>query len=434
MPTVALTTLGCKVNQYETQRIADDFVRLGFAVVPFDSPADVYVVNSCSVTSQAESKSRYALRRAARTSPGAVRVVTGCAAQLALSSGKDVEGADLVVPNPDKLETARRFCSAFPRLARAASVEPSVGPRPHRRTRAFLKVQDGCDVRCTFCSIPLSRPVMRSRNWKDVLAEARSLAAAGTPEIVLTGVLVGSYGPATGSGGPDLPGLVRLLAAESGVGRIRLSSIEAQQVTPELIALVGEGALVPHLHIPLQSGDDGTLADMGRRYTRAEFEKTVGGVYRAHPSASVTTDVMVGFPTEDLARHQSTVEVCRRSGFLRAHVFRFSPRPGTEAATLGDPVPEPEKARRSAEVSATVKETAAAHVARFVGRTLQVVVEGRAPGGGTAEGTAENGIVVRFVAPDSWRGSVRLVRIDSAHDWGAAGEVVSGRASLPMLR
>lgn len=433
MPTVALTTLGCKVNQYETQRIADDFVRIGFGVVPFDSPADVYVVNSCSVTCQAESKSRYALRRSARTAPGAVRVVTGCAAQMALNAGRAFEGADLVIPNPDKHETAERFCRAFPRLAAAARSTPATAPPPQRRVRATLKIQDGCDVRCTFCSIPQTRPSMRSRPWQEVLAEARALAMAGTPEIVLTGVLIGAYGPSTGSGGPDLAGLVRLLAEESGVGRIRLSSIEAQQVTPEVVGLVAEGLLAPHLHIPLQSGDDGTLADMGRRYTSVEFAQRVQSVYQAHPWASVTTDIMVGFPTEDLTRHQSTIRVCHEARFLKAHVFRFSPRPGTAAADNGDPVPDSEKSRRSAEVSAVVRATAAAHVQRFVGRTLQVVVEGRAPGGGTAEGTAENGIVVRFVAPDSWRGTVRLVRVDSVHDWGASGEVVSAPAALPFV-
>lgn len=422
------------MNQYETQRITDDLAALGFEIVPFDAPADLYVVNTCSVTAQAEAKSRYMLRRALRSNPSAVRVVTGCAVQMQLNAGRAFEDADLVVPNPDKMETARRVCNAFPRLAEAARRDPATAPPPPRRTRATLKVQDGCDVRCTFCSIPSTRPGLRSRDWQELLSEARRIAEAGTNEIVLTGVLIGAYGPATGSGGPGFEEMVRALARESGVARLRLSSIEAQQVTPGVLRLVEEGIVAPHLHIPLQSGDDGTLADMGRRYRRADFERTVAQLYEARPDATVTTDVMVGFPTEDEVRHRSTVSVCEAVGFLKAHVFRYSPRPGTAALTWGDRVPEPEKARRSAEVTETVSRTSLARVSRFVGQIVRVVVEGKTARGQLAEGLADNGIVVRFVAPDSWRGSLRLVRVLAAHPWGAEGEAVSSTDALPVLR
>lgn len=434
MPTVGLTTLGCKVNQYETQRIADGFEDLGFEIVPFDGVADVYVVNTCSVTGQAETKSRYTLRKAQRTNPAAIRVVTGCAAQLALAAGEAFPLADLVVPNPDKLTTPRRLAAAFPGLASAA--EPSAGKKPtqHRgRTRATLKVQDGCDVRCSFCSIPYSRPKMASRPAAEVLAEARGMAESGVKEAVLTGVLIGSYGADTGSGGLDFEDLVELLAAESGLERLRISSIELQQVTPRLLSLAAQGKVVPHLHIPLQSGDDGTLADMGRRYRRGDFLGVVREAYRTVPDLCLTTDVMVGFPTENQTRFQSTLDTCREAGFLKAHVFRFSPRPGTPADRFGDPVPASVKTDRAREISQVASLTATATIRRFLGRTMRVIVEGSDRGDGLLEGVTDNGIVTRFVGSRDWRGSVRHVRLDEVQPWGAMGEVVAGTPrGLPL--
>lgn len=426
MPTVGLTTLGCKVNQYETQRIADGFESLGFEIVPFDAKADVYVVNTCSVTGQAEAKSRYTLRRTLRANPSAVRVVTGCAAQLALVRGEEFPLADLLVPNPVKLSTPFRFASAFPRLASDAEKDKGRDKsRPLPRTRATLKVQDGCDVRCSFCSIPMSRPEMASRPVADVLAEAQWLSHAGTREAVLTGVLIGSYGPETGSGGPDFEDLVELLAAESGLERLRISSIEVQQVTPRLLELAAQGCVVPHFHIPLQSGDDGTLADMGRRYRQKDFLELVRRARATVPDLCLTTDIMVGFPTENTTRFQSTLEVCAEATFLKAHVFRFSPRPGTPADRLGDPVPPSEKSERARAVAARVEGTARDVVRRFVGRTLRVIVEGGKRADGLLEGCTDNGITTRFVGSKEWRGSVRHVRLDEAHSWGAAGEVVA---------
>ena len=208
MPTAAFTTLGCKVNQYETQRILDSFESAGFEVVPFDSSADVYVVNTCSVTSQAESKSHYTVRRARRSNPKGLVVVTGCAAQMGLNSGNPDPLADLVVPNPEKLETFDRFSAQFASLVELARARPSRQSAAQSRTRATLKLQDGCNVFCSYCSIPFTRPGMTSRPWPEVLTEAQKLAEAGYREAVLTGVLIGAYGPETGSGGLDFETMV----------------------------------------------------------------------------------------------------------------------------------------------------------------------------------------------------------------------------------
>jgi threonylcarbamoyladenosine tRNA methylthiotransferase MtaB len=235
VPTAAFTTLGCKVNQYETQKILDSFESAGFSTVAFDQPADVYVINTCSVTSEAERKSRYTVRRAIRTNPEAKIVVTGCAVQMSINREEDFPDVHVAVSNPDKLETLDHFLRAYPELK--PSGEPTTNADLQGRTRATLKVQDGCDVMCSYCSIPYTRPGMRSRPWQEVLEEAQSLAERGYKEAILTGVLIGAYGPESGSGGIGFEKLVQKLDEESGLERLRISSIEMHQVTEPIIDL-----------------------------------------------------------------------------------------------------------------------------------------------------------------------------------------------------
>lgn len=425
MPTAAFTTLGCKVNQYETQRITDSFRHAGFSIVPFDQPADVYVINSCSVTGDAEAKSRYTVRRARRQNGAAKIVVTGCAAQMALNQNEPFPGADLVVPNPVKIEALAWFRDAFPSLIpdvapEEAAVQPS-------RSRATLKLQDGCDVHCSYCSIPSTRPGMTSRPWTEVLEEARGMARAGFAEAVLTGVLIGDYGPGTGSGGPNFSEMVRILAEESGLARIRISSIEIQQVEEDVIELARTGAVVPHFHLPLQSGDDQVLADMNRRYRQADFLALCDRLYAAVPDLCITADVMVGFPTEDEERFRSTLQVCEEARFLKAHVFRFSPRPGTPADRWGDPVPGEVKIERSKRVMEVAARTGSACASRFVGRTLRVIVESKPGSDGLFEAIADNGMVVKVSGPAQIARSIQRVKVEAA-----AGSTLIG--SIPALR
>ena len=287
MPTAAFTTLGCKVNQYETQRILDDFEARGFAITEFNNAADIYVINTCSVTQAAERKSRQMVRKVARQNPEAIVVMTGCYGEMAKIKGETVDEATLLVPNPQKLETLQHVLRAYPHLERELDTEPRpVRERPFaRRTRATLKVQDGCDVFCTFCSIPYTRKVMLSRPVAEVVAEVEQRVQQGYKEVVVTGVLVGAYGQELGfaarnagqienaaplqittqaqhwSGDrayarPDLADLLLHLAQVPGIERVRLSSIEPTQVTDRLLdAFAREPKLCRHLHIPLQSGD-----------------------------------------------------------------------------------------------------------------------------------------------------------------------------------
>jgi threonylcarbamoyladenosine tRNA methylthiotransferase MtaB len=423
-PTASFTTLGCKVNQYETQAILASFERAGFLVVPPDCSCDVAVINTCSVTSDAEAKSRMAVRKAKRLSPSAAVIATGCAAQMAVNKGCRMDSADLIVPNPDKLAVIDYLRRARPDLLDlASSAGPLAFAEPKGRTRAALKVQDGCSVMCSYCSIPFTRPVMTSRPWEDVLSEARMLASQGFHEAVLTGVLIGAYGPETGSAGPCFEDLVEILARDSGLRQLRISSIELHQVTERLMDLIVQGAVVPHLHIPLQSGDDHVLADMNRRYRQADFLRVIRRLRERAPGISITTDIMVGFPTETEEGFQSTIHVCREAQFLRAHVFRFSPRWGTPADKWGDPV-QPQEKQRRAQVLAKESEEIGAFVRReWLARTVEVIVERRPNRQGLLEGTSPNWLNAVFVGPESMCATIQRVRLDELDGDKFLGEV-----------
>ena len=461
VPKAAFTTLGCKVNQYETQRILESFAGAGFEVVPFDAPADVYVINTCSVTSIAESKSRYTIRKALRTNPAAKVVATGCAAQMAINHGDELPGADVVVPNPEKLRTIEFVRMALPELfspppnplpskrAIRGEGELPLTPQPplpavHRgegeqrgRTRATLKIQDGCNVMCSYCSIPFTRPGLVSRPADEVVAEAVRMAEMGYREIVLTGVLIGAYGPETGSGGPDFEDLIELIAAAvgraqdvpaprdaSGV-RLRISSIEMRQVTPRVISLIERGIVVPHLHIPLQAGSSKVLTDMNRPYTQDDYLDLDRRLKQQISNISLTTDIMVGFPTETQADFDETVRVCEEVRYLKIHAFRFSPRLGTPADAMGDPIDPAEKQRRSLILNEISARTGAGRARAAVGQTLRVLVEGKLRKDGLLEGLSDEYLTVQFAGPPSLARSFAHVRIDEERDGVLFGELAT---------
>jgi threonylcarbamoyladenosine tRNA methylthiotransferase MtaB len=427
MPTAAFTTLGCKVNQYETQRILDDFEERGFTITEIDLPADVYVINTCSVTQSAERKSRQTVRRLARQNPQAVVVMTGCYGEMAKIKGETVEEATLVVPNHEKMRALAHLLRAFPRFVKELADAPAARPpRPAGRTRATVKIEDGCNVFCSFCSIPYTRRVMFSCPAAEVKAEVERLAERGYREIVITGVLVGAYGPETGSGGPDLGGLLRILANVPGIERVRLSSIEPTQVTESLLdAFAEEPKLCNHLHIPLQSGDSGILQRMNRPYDQSFFLRLCERACRRLPDLAITSDIMVGFPGEDRAAFESTLKVAREVGFARAHLFRYSPRPGTPAASFSDTVPEEEKEARSQELAAVCRETQQRYIARFLGRVMPVLVEEKESEGGLLAGYTENYIRVLFTGGSHLVGAVAPIELQEPTANGARGEALN---------
>lgn len=393
--------------------------------MPTDQPADVLVINTCSVTSDAESKSRYAVRRFSRTSPNAKVVVTGCAAQMAINKSEDFPGADVLVPNPEKLKSLEFLLRQYPELTPDPLEKVDTQPAPMGRTRATLKIQDGCSVMCSYCSIPYTRPVMTSRPWHEVIEETEKLVGQGYREVVLTGVLIGAYGPETGSQGPDFETLVERISQVPGLARVRISSIEMRQVSDRLIELIQSGAVVPHLHIPLQSGDSGVLKDMNRPYSQADYLALCDRLYALVPEISLTTDVLVGFPTEDETRFASSLHVFEQARFLKAHVFRFSPRFGTPADAFGDPVSPEIKARRSQELTAVSTRTGREHVRRWLGRTVEVLVEKRDRKSGLMPGLTRNYIEVRFTGPESLSRNLAWVRVDEEREGILYGEQVS---------
>ncbi|HHW15551.1 MAG TPA: tRNA (N(6)-L-threonylcarbamoyladenosine(37)-C(2))-methylthiotransferase MtaB, partial [Firmicutes bacterium] len=375
-PTIAFHTLGCKVNQYDTGSVAALFREAGYEVVDFSSPADVYVVNTCTVTGLGEKKSRQMLRRARRQNPRAVVVALGCYAQTAPSEVAGIPGVDLVVGTAGRRELVRLVDEAR-RHRSAASVPESDGRGPGdagggpaavaveeygrtaafeelgtgavvERTRATVKVQEGCRQFCSYCKVPYARGPERSRPPAAVLAEVERLVAAGFSEVVLTGIHLGSYGrdledcPAW-----DLARLAARVAGVPGLARLRLSSVEPTDVTDELIALVRENpVLCRHFHLPLQSGDDAILRRMNRRYTTAEYARVAERIRAAVPEVAVTTDLIAGFPGETEESFARTLAFVQEMAFSRLHVFPYSRRRGTPAAAFPAQVPAPVKRAR----------------------------------------------------------------------------------------
>ena len=396
--TFRIVSFGCKVNQAEAVDLAARLGDAGLRDAGSEDAADVVIVNTCTVTGEAARQGRQRIRRALRD--GAAVVVTGCGAHPAArdASLRHIEGLLLVEPDKDRVaaELARRLDAFLPAAGRAAA---SAARPPDARSRAVLKVQDGCPASCAYCIVPKVRPAVRSVPPGEAVRQLRELVAAGFGEVVLCGIHLGLYGtdlePRMGL--VDL--LERLLAVE-GLGRLRLSSIEPMEADARLLGLVASEPqrLCPHLHLPLQSGDDGVLRRMGRPYTSGDFLAKVDQVRAALPRPAVTTDVLVGFPGESRAAFENTLRVCRQAGFSRMHVFPFSRRPGTPAAQMAGQVARAVLRARRASAGALGEELAAAYRESFVGGTAEVAVEEALPDGG-AEGVSERYVRVRILGP-----------------------------------
>ncbi|MGB0349228.1 MAG: tRNA (N(6)-L-threonylcarbamoyladenosine(37)-C(2))-methylthiotransferase MtaB [Schleiferiaceae bacterium] len=359
MPTVAVHTLGCKLNFAETSTIAKDMVEGGFERVEFQVPADVYIINTCSVTENADRETRNIIGRALRANPDGFIVVVGCYAQLKPEQIMELPGVDLVLGATEKFNV-RQFLGALEKTKGDAEVHSceiedanafvssySAGDR----TRAFLKVQDGCDYKCTYCTIPLARGISRSDTLENVVAKAQEIAEAGIPEIVLTGVNVGDYGK--GEFGnkkheSTFLELVQALDAQVPVERMRISSIEPNLLRDEIITFTAQSQkFVPHFHLPLQSGSDTILKLMKRRYMTALYRKRVAAVKAANPDTCIGVDVIVGFPGETDELFAETYNLLNELDISYLHVFTYSERENTLAANMDGVVPIPERKRRN---------------------------------------------------------------------------------------
>jgi threonylcarbamoyladenosine tRNA methylthiotransferase MtaB len=372
MKTFAFVTFGCKVNQYESQALRERFSRKGLTEVEADRGADLFVINTCTVTETATSEAQRTVRRLARRFPFSEITVTGCAADSHKSEFLGLPGVRRVVTHDEKAT----LCDD-PRLSpddTAPSIFDLTISRFDRHTRAFLKVEDGCDLNCSFCIIPKVRGTAVSRPLESAVDEAKRLVDNGYKEIVLTGVHLGSYGK-------DLvrrsllPDLVERLLGVSGLARLRLSSIEANEISDPLIGLMAaEPRFCPHLHLPLQSGDDEVLRAMRRRYNSAQYLAACDRVSERVADPSFTADVIVGFPGETDERFENTLEVCRRVGFSRIHIFPYSRRRGTDAAGMAD-LPSRVKKERLHRLERLAAELTDRYARRFLGREVEVLVE-----------------------------------------------------------
>ena len=372
---VHLSTLGCRLNEAELERWSRDFRARGLELARGPAEADLVVVNTCAVTDEAVRKSRKLVRRAKRANPAAKVIVSGCYSSLDPQRAAADLGADLLVPNPDKdqlveIVSRRLDLPALP-VVLGEPAEATLFARG--RQRAFVKVQDGCRHRCTFCVVTLARGEERSRLVADLVAEIRALHAAGVQEVVLTGVHLGGYGSDLGT---DLRALIAAVLADTGVPRVRLGSLEPWDLPPGFWDLFADRRLMPHLHLPLQSGADTVLRRMARRCRTADFRALARAARSAAANVNLTTDVIVGFPGETEAEWAATLGFVAEIGFGHVHVFGFSPRPGTKAATLPDPVDEPTRQRRSQELHALAAQLKREALEPLVGHRCAVLIEG----------------------------------------------------------
>ena len=389
MKNVALHSLGCKVNRYETDVMGQKLQENGYNIVPFDEKADIYIINTCSVTQIADHKSRQMLHRARKMNPEAVVVACGCYVETDKEHIIEDESIDLIVGNNKKADIVTLLNEYFEREEAEKTLDGlsvtdinRAGQEYERmnldhmpgHTRAYIKIQDGCNQFCTYCIIPYARGRIRSRQEEDILSEVRGLAGEGCKEIVLTGIHISSYG--VDRGGSELLALLTKLNEIDGIERIRLSSLEPRIITPEMArGMAALSKVCPHFHLSLQSGCDKTLKRMNRHYTAAEFKEGAMELRKAYDLPAITTDVIVGFPGETEEDFADSRDFVRDIDFYEMHVFKYSARKGTVAAGMEDQLTDREKTARSAELLSMTREQSKSYREKFIGKRQAVLWE-----------------------------------------------------------
>ena len=396
MKRAALHSLGCKVNSYETEAMQQMLEQAGYEIVPFHEKADLYVINTCSVTNVADRKSRQMIHRARRQNPDAIVAAAGCYVQTAAAQAQEDGAADIVIGNNCKQDLLELIaeCEAQRQQAEDRTQEgrPGAGvseiidinrpgqpyeelkvSHPADHTRAFLKIQDGCNQFCSYCIIPYVRGRIRSRKPEDVVAETEELVKNGFQEIVLTGIHLSSYGRDLGC---TLLDIIRRLHGIPGVRRIRLGSLEPGIITEEFVKeLAGLKKVCPHFHLSLQSGSDTVLKRMNRKYTAEEYLEKCGILRKYYEHPAITTDVIVGFPGETEAEFSETCEFVKKAAFYEIHVFKYSRRNGTAAAKMPDQIPESVKGERSHILMGIAEQLKTDFVRWYRGKTVEVLFE-----------------------------------------------------------
>ena len=386
MAKIAFYTLGCKVNQADTASMENLFLRSGHQLVSFDGEADVYIINTCVVTNTGQRKSRQTIHRAIRKNPNALIVVTGCYPQTAAEEVKAIAGVDMIIGNQDRAQIVQLVeerlahrqtdtLDAVHKLTASTAFEEMAAGDITDKTRAFLKIQEGCNQFCTYCIIPYARGPLRSRSLESISTETQRLISAGFKEIVLIGIHLGCYGKENPDG-PTLYDAVKTVLDVPGVQRLRLGSLESVEGEPRLLTLMQEDArFCRHLHLPLQSGCDKTLQAMHRPYTTAKFKTLLADIKTKVPDIAITTDVIAGFPGETEADFETTCKFAESCGFSKMHIFPFSARKGTPAEKFAGAVTEAVKKER-ADILGRIDETMhKAFLQTMVGQNAEVLFE-----------------------------------------------------------
>lgn len=420
---VAFFTLGCKVNQYETEYMSELLEKAGFEIVSPDDNADYYIINSCTVTATADRKTRQAVRRFKRNHPESIVILTGCMPQAFAQQAASLMQADIVISNKsdfDIVEIINEHKKNNKRLVRIEKHMPGDQFRPckisgfNHRIRAFLKIEDGCDRFCSYCVIPISRGRVRSKSLSDLKAEADGLAENSIKEIVLVGINLSAYGKGENF---DIADAVKVCADTPGIQRVRLGSLEPDHITDDIIdRLAAISEFCPQFHLSLQSGCDKTLKSMNRHYTAEEYKNLCGKLRSRFDDATITTDVMVGFTNESEEDFISSLEFVKKIGFEKVHVFPYSERKGTAASRRGDNVPKQEKERRAAVMIEETEKIRQKYLKSLIGSTAEVLFENEVSDG-VYQGYTKNYVPVRKKSPDSdLIGSIINVKIVSYFD------------------
>ncbi len=427
MRTVSFFTVGCKLNQYETQAIWEGLKSFGFERVDFGERADLYLINTCTVTAQSDYSSRQAIYRAKRSSSDAKIVVMGCYAQVEEETLRTLPGVSLVIKNEDKEETLKKIAGLLDKGSQTKDPMPELsrvivsGHRNH--TRGLVKIQDGCSQTCSFCIVPRARGEEKSRDPESILTEVENLHNNGFKEVVLTGVHIGRYGCA----GKNLCQLLEKTLEQTHIQRLRLSSIEPNEITDELINLVaGSNRICRHFHIPLQSGDDSVLSRMNRNYTAKEYIKLLERITNRIPDCLIGADIMVGFPGETQENFQNSMDFVGHNPINYLHVFSYSDRPGTVASKYPDKVPLQTVKQRNKSLRELGYEKWCNFIEGFVGKKLEVLLENRRDKKtGKLTGLSDNYIRVLVDGKDELMNQIVSVEIERREGRFLVGRIMA---------
>ena len=415
---IALDTLGCKLNQAETELLSRRLRKEGHIVVSSGDNPDIYILNTCTVTQTADAKSRQLLRKIHRQNPNAILIATGCYVQRSPKTFDTMEGVRLIVGNADKLNLPELLkANNFLKHSGSKTPQRPFEDIPEFRTRSFIRIQDGCSNFCSYCIVPFVRGREKSIPADNVLKQIKDRVSVGVKEIVLTGTEIGFYK----SDNTGLQELLTRILNESEVQRLRLSSLQPEEITPDLLDLWDDRRLCPHFHISLQSGSDAVLKRMNRRYDTDVFSKTVVLIRSRLPDVAITTDIITGFPGETIEEYQASLDMCREMGFAGIHVFPYSRRPGTVAATIPAQVPDSVKTQRNRNLGLLAGQYAESYRRGFTGRTMDVLWETQS--GGIWSGYTGNYIRIYARSKSNLANMINQVRLGNLYRDGMWGTI-----------